>query len=256
LIAMRVPDSVEYCRAIGLDIEKWLAGDLLDLLVVSSYFQLDEWEYSVALGHKYDVKVYPSLDESRVADEHARNMRSSPLAYRGRAAEVWAARADGVYMFNAFDPKDPLWRELGDPKALTGQDCDYFGSTRGAVRANGGNLPMGPFQKIETLNPANPKALEPGGSRIARLNAGGGFSDQDAVKLTLRLKFDPPTAPEVLQVSINGQALAPEAGDKGWLHCPVQPTQVRPGVNRIEVKLASGARKSLKWQDLLLEARH
>jgi len=169
---------------------------------------------------------------------------------------VWAAGADGVYLFNAFDPKDPLWRELGDPKALAGQDCDYFASTRGAVRANGGNLPMGPFQKIETLNPANPKVLEPGGSQTARLKAGGGFSEKDAVKLTLRLKFDSPTVPEGIHVSINGQALVPEAGKEGWLHCPVLPAQVRPGVTQIGVKLASDVRKALSWQDLVLEVRH
>ncbi len=65
LVAMRLPDSAEYCRAIGLDLERWLADDLLDLYIPCSYFQLNDWEYSIALGHKYGVKVYPSLDDVR-----------------------------------------------------------------------------------------------------------------------------------------------------------------------------------------------
>ncbi len=66
LIAIRVPDSVEYCKAIGIDLELWLAEDVVDLLIVSGYFRINPWEYSVNLGHKYGVQVYASLDESRV----------------------------------------------------------------------------------------------------------------------------------------------------------------------------------------------
>jgi hypothetical protein len=63
-----VPDSVDYCRFIGLDLEKWLGEGLTDLLVVTGYTQLNPWEDGVKLGHKYGVKVYPSLDEPRVRD--------------------------------------------------------------------------------------------------------------------------------------------------------------------------------------------
>jgi len=69
LIAMRVPDSVEYSKAVGLDLERWLSEGLVDLLVGSGYFQLNPWETLVALGHKYNVPVYPSLDESRVRSD-------------------------------------------------------------------------------------------------------------------------------------------------------------------------------------------
>jgi len=55
LIAVRVPDSVEYCRGIGLDIERWLKEGLVDLLITTCYFRLNPWEYSVELGHRYGV---------------------------------------------------------------------------------------------------------------------------------------------------------------------------------------------------------
>lgn len=34
LLAVRVPDSLEYCRFVGLDLERWLAEGLVDLLTV------------------------------------------------------------------------------------------------------------------------------------------------------------------------------------------------------------------------------
>src|SRR5690606_14864319 len=71
LISVRVPDSAEYSRAIGLDIQAWLENDLIDMLGVASYFQLNSWKTSADLGHRYGVKVYPSLDESRVREAEA-----------------------------------------------------------------------------------------------------------------------------------------------------------------------------------------
>ena len=62
LISIRVPDSVDFCRAIGIDLERWLSEGLADLLVTGGYFRLNPWEYSVRLGHRYGVPVYPSLD--------------------------------------------------------------------------------------------------------------------------------------------------------------------------------------------------
>jgi len=43
LVAIRVPDSVDYCRYIGLDLERWLGEGLTDLLIVTGYTQLNPW---------------------------------------------------------------------------------------------------------------------------------------------------------------------------------------------------------------------
>lgn len=256
LIAMRVPDSVEYCRAIGLDLEAWLADDLLDLLVVAGYFQLNDWEYSVALGHRYGVKVYPSLDEPRIRDEAARQARAALASMRGRAANVWASGADGVYLFNLFDPRHPAWRELGDPAGLRKLDRDFFGSVRGVVRANGGNLPYERFQKLETLNPDNPRALAPGGQVAARIKAGAGSAANSSTRWTLRLRFDHAPAPELLKVVLNGRSLEPQADGRDWLRARLESVDVRPGLNEVSTALAPDAPKAIKWLDMMLEVRH
>jgi len=153
LLAVRVPDSVDYCKWIGLDLERWLSEHLVDILVVGGYTQLNPWDYSTALGHKYGLKVYPSMDESRVRDEDARKLRESMETYRGRALNAWTAGADGIYMFNFFDPLSHLWRELDKPALLRTRSRNYFASVLGA-----GSMPV-PHQKlihVPTLNPAAP----------------------------------------------------------------------------------------------------
>ena len=122
LLAIRVPDSAGYCRALGLDVEQWLKEGLVDLMTVSGYFRLNPWQVSVELGRKYGVPVYAGLSESRFRDNEIRALRQSAAGYRGRAAEAWAAGAAGMYTFNLFNPKSPVFREIGDPVALAGMD--------------------------------------------------------------------------------------------------------------------------------------
>ena len=257
LIAMRVPDSVEYSRAIGLDLEQWLADDLLDLLIVTSYFQLNEWDYSVKLARKHGVKIYPSLDDSRAGDESGKQLRTTPLAYRGRAAEAWASGADGVYLYNAPAPDSSIWRELGDSQVLSKLDKDYFASVRGAIGSAGGNLPIQPYLNIETLNPKNPKPLTPGKTAVARINIGEEYAKSDPVKLTLRLRFDSPFSEKLLSATFNGEQIQLAPAALGWLEAVVPNDVVQKGANRVELtSLQNAAEKSLSWTDCLLEVRH
>ncbi|MCX6950793.1 MAG: family 10 glycosylhydrolase [Verrucomicrobia bacterium] len=255
LLAAHVPDSAAYCRAIGLDLERWLADDLFDVLVPAGYFQLNDWETSVALGHRYGVKVYPSLDETRLRDEAAVNLRMTDLGYRGRAANVWSSGADGIYLFNFFEPKSPRWRELGDPRGLARLDKDYFASFRGVGVAAGGNLPFPTYQMIETLNPTRPNTVAPGGAASARLRVGEDLKAAGDVRLTLRLQFGSATAQPV-SIKLNGKSLPVQRTDQDWIECAPTPADVRRGFNDVEVALAPSATKPVKWLDVMLTVRH
>lgn len=256
LVAVRTPDSVEYCKAIGLDLEKWMKDDLIDLLVVSSYFQLNDWPYTVELGKRYSIPVYPSLDESRVRDESAQAIRNSPLAYRGRAANVWLSGADGVYLFNFFNPHSSLWRELGDPAKLSAMDKDYFGSSRGAVPAAGGNLPYGAFQAIETLNPTNPKRIAPGKSTTSRIRIGESWTAESPVHLTLRLQFREAVRPQDVQVVLNAQRLDTGSASDDWIEFAAPHWALRAGENKVKVSLDATVKEAIEWTDLVLQVRH
>jgi hypothetical protein len=256
LIAVHGPDSVEYCRAMGLDLEHWLANDLLDLWIPGGTFHFNEWDYSVALARKYSVKVYPSLDNPRVKDDLAKQMRTTLLAYRARAAKVWAAGANGVYMFNIFDPTSPLWRELGDPGALTRLDQDYFASFLGAINSSSGNLPLPPFTKLELLNPGAPKSVAPGKGATARLNIAEDFSNAGGVRLKLRLRFKSPPDASLLQVTFNNHQPKFLRVDRDWVEYSLSPQDVRSGANQTGVTLSANAPQRTIWTDLLFEVRH
>ncbi|MEI8191234.1 MAG: hypothetical protein WCI75_16080, partial [candidate division NC10 bacterium] len=62
LVAARTPDSDAFCRAIGLDLERWMQEGLLDIWVAGGDFRLNPWPSSVALGHRYGLAVWCDLD--------------------------------------------------------------------------------------------------------------------------------------------------------------------------------------------------
>lgn len=246
LLSIRVPDSVDYCKAIGLDLERWLKDGLIDLLVVTGYFQLNDWSTTAALAKKYGVKAYASLDESRIKDETGRKARTTSEAYRGRAAAVWQAGLDGVVLFNFFDASSPLWKELGDANTLAKLDKDYFASVRGIVNSNGGNLPYGPYQKVETLNPSNPKKIAAGKEATARIVLGVAST----AERTLRLRFRTTPQLDGLIVKVNGKPVTMHDSEAGWIESSI-PDSLVAGWNTVTVE----SRQAVEWLDLMVRER-
>jgi hypothetical protein len=125
LIAVRVPDSVGYCKAMGLDVVRWLEGDLIDIVVGGGYFQLEPWENLVALGKRYDVPVYACLSASRIVSSSQPESKGAIEVWRGEAKRAWDAGVSGIYTFNRFNPNDPIFRELGSLDTLRGLPATY-----------------------------------------------------------------------------------------------------------------------------------
>lgn len=262
LIAMRVPDSTDYARAIGLDLERWLREDLLDLMIASGYFQLNDWNYSVALARAHGVKVYPSLDEPRTKDSLARAERRRDRGYLGRGASAWQAGVDGIYMFNYFSDSNlkfelggGVLRTIGDPARLAQADKDYFASVRGVGAAASGNHPLRDFQRIETLNPDAPRLVASGAESAARIQLGEDVSRESA-RLELALRFEGVVPLENIRVSINGNRLIAPRRAEPWIEFDVTADKVRPGSNQVSVRWDGQGAKSLRWLDLVLRARH
>lgn len=109
-LAVRVPDSVEFALFCGYDIERWLSEGLIDAMITSGYHQFNYWDYSVRLGHKYGVSVYPSLDEPRFSvnspsGDNPRLRRRTFEATRGRVNNALSSGADGYMLFNYRYPE-------------------------------------------------------------------------------------------------------------------------------------------------------
>jgi hypothetical protein len=234
LVAIRVPDSVEYCKFIGLDLERWLSEHLVDLLIVGGYTQLNPWEYSVQLGHKYGVKVYPSIDESRVRDEAARKLRETPETFRGRARNVWNSGADGVYMFNFFDPHSSLWRELGDPKTLGKLDRNYFASTRGPGAMP---VPHRDFIRIPIFNPADPVTITSDVAAEVTFYFGEDPRSLKKSKIELRLQCKKISDEGRVRFALNGRALPKPEISADWLHWRLDRQFFNRGNNALKIEM-------------------
>ncbi len=211
LICVRVPDSIPYCKAIGLDLDQWLKAGLVDLLVLGGYTQMNPWPDYLALGKKYHVKVFPSIDDSRVSDKLALAQRRSNEAYCGKAINAWGIGFDGLYLFNYTPtsfPNSPIWNQIGSPDTLRGLDKDFFVSWLGDA-ATRNDFSNSGFVNVPTLNPRDPVAMsESEPARVALL----AYEPIDAAsppRLTLELRVRGVEDPAAVRVNLNGHNLGP-----------------------------------------------
>lgn len=238
LIMVRATDSVDFNREMGLDVERWLQDGLFDMLATTCYFRLNPWETSVALGHKYGVSVYPCISDSRVKGE-GRFRRGSVESYRGQALEAWAAGADGIHLFNLFDVfggRSPVFKEIGDPKALRTMDRLYFVTVRDgkpdswlAGGSKHSNLPV--------FTPAHPKTITASKPLSFDLTVGEEFDAGAKVQATLHVQMPALRNVNDVCVKLNGHELCGGKLAKDWLDLNVNPVWIKKGANPIEIAL-------------------
>lgn len=253
LLAIRVPDSVELARDLGLDVEAWLAEGLVDLVSASCYYRLTPWSELVDLGRRHGVPVYPCLSESRLklASGKIEPLRNTVEALRGRALNAWQAGASGIYVFNLFDPRCAFWREAGDRAGLSRRSRIYFASVRGM----GGALWRVPrayrYRRLPLLAPER----APGSVVHVRgeltevgIDAGGDLSAVRAIELRMRVA----DLDDLARVAArwNGRWLPAGEWRDGCLCWPLAAAEVRPAGNRAGLVLAGAA--GPVWEDLQL----
>ena len=272
LLAVRVPESLGYCQATGLDLERWLSEDLVDLLVAGGDFSLAPWEHMVELGHKYDVPVYACLNnswanglgaiESHGEGRHEAKDRNSIESYRGRAAVAWNAGVDGVYLFNFFDPHLSLWREVGDRKTLGGLDkvfyvnvLGFWGVPRPRVSLKDGER----FLRLPTLSPDQPEVLKTGLKLETPVAVGENFQSRTAhgsnPQVRLQLLAENLSDIGDVHVVLNGTPLSGGMLREG-LQIEVPCQLIRQGLNKVEMTLAAGVSTPVTIHDLILSIRY
>lgn len=275
LLAARTPFSVEDSRFVGLDIEKWLQEDLIDLWVpggLQESIMTQSFKPIVDLGHRYDVPVYPCIawafwQQWAFLDDGAGSNRTRELwtkalriegtanfvalnswegamaGWRSGAVNLWNAGADGIYVFNGFHgaPVD-VYGEIGDRETMANKDkifgVDRFegGSSFSDVREV--ELPQGELVKTEF--------------QVGEVIASG-----DACELLFRLHVWDFSRDDI-SVKLNDQSLddlkpaGPEQESRGqWLECRLDPGQVAMGNNKVE--LTVGKRNESMQTPLILD---
>lgn len=245
LLSIRIPDSVEYCYQIGLDVETWCSEGLVDFVSTTCYFRLNPWSYTVELGKRYGIPVYPCLSESRIAAvSKPWSERKTTEVYRARAANVWQAGANGVYLFNAFDGTAPWWREIGSPKTLVGLNKRYFATVRSGDYRHYLNSDDS-FDLLTHLSPNKPKMLSAGELYRLPIDTAEDFEAAKgqgmSAKVLLRLDIRPVPDPQWIQVTLNDAPLADGGIMNDWLVFPVEPDLLQKGTNQISIKERANA---------------
>ena len=223
-LAARTQDSVGFLMDIGLDVETWLREHLIDLWSATSYFQLEPWSDSAALAHRYGVRFYASMDESRLRGgigsdaKGAVPLRSSLAFYAARFAAATAAGADGVYVFNVDDVcAYHGGREVSellsiDPAAPKAPERFYFATERGSERdiedclAGGKSYARTPF-----LSPVDVRRLTPERSFTFRFEIA---DERKAASATVEVLAD---RPDAVSAHVDDVPLEPLGATSGGL---------------------------------------
>jgi hypothetical protein len=254
LIAVRGPDSVGFSRDIGLDIEQWMKEGLIDCFIGSDYFQLNQYGVQVELAHRYGVKCYPGLSETRVVipGKGGDSRRGSDASYRARAMNAFAQGADGVYVFNEYSATRPYLKTIGSPTTLLGQDKLFFvnwvDGKPSEYLADGNR-----YQQSDILTPADPVLLAAGKPVARGLFVGEDLRAASAAglhpALDLQLQIAPLGTAAAAQVEWNGKALTGGELRDGQLHFALAGDQVAQGLNRVglTLKQRADAASSQDW---------
>ena len=266
LIAARAPFNLSDARFVGLDLEKWLQEDFIDILIPGGRYEsemTESFKEIVELGHKYDVPVYPCIDwnfwdhwafldlgaeKHRTYESWLSNLyggqperRNKPsyavtfnswggtmAAWRAAATNLFYAGADGIHTFNAFFAKEDIWREIGDPANMAGKD-KIFGVDRFCGDSS--------FKNVRELE------LKQEGPVGVQFQVGEDVESGNAAELRFRLHFWEFASNDDIDVKLNNEPLddlksagSPQTHSAGqWLECLLRPSQVNRGENRVEL---------------------
>lgn len=251
LLSIRVPDSVEYSKKIGLDLETWLAERLCDFYMASDYFQLESRADLVRQGHKFGVPVYAGISESRVRNGE-RFSRSGLEAYRARFDTAWNAGLDGIYIFNVYNPNEAYLAEAPHPEVVAKGDRFYFVTTQYGGYKPAFYLADGEsYRRLPVLCP-DVQTVIGEKKQIYPIETGRAPVKEDLVKgeklhvfLAMRLgKMPKGQAIPKIKVSINGKEISDpvcnDAWSDDWLDWKLGADDLKSGINEITVQTEKG----------------
>jgi len=256
-LSVRVPNTVEGCRRLGLDVDEWIRDHLVDLVVPSTFFAQDteedvsEW---VELAGASPVRIHAAIEEAYLTgaslgrDIPEFQIRSTlmqaltPEMIRAMAARHWAAGANGLYVFNWSSTMTTYGRnhfdllhDIGSSLSLEHKDKCY------TVMRRNGDFPNCFPQKRQVPAALTDEELQIGINVVDDLDAAG----ERTARVQLRILLEELTHLDEVEVTLNGRVLicanelqpggrAP--GRKAWLFYNVTETPPVQGANEIGIR--------------------
>ena len=239
LLMVRVLDSVGACLAQGLDLEKWCADGLVDIVAGGSEIRLNQTAYMAELARRYPrVKFYSTQTEAQMVGQHPLLKRNNnPLNFRGQAAVAHYEKV-GIYSFNEYFPGLDHARylnEIGDEKLLMGLNKFYYFSH---VYSNAGSYGRDweRFQIMPKVVPAGPMPFDRDGKEI-ELYCG---NENPGAKMLLMLHLRNASV-NTVQVHFNGTLLENGRTLDGLAVYEVPQSIWHPGKNIVSVRTTGDA---------------
>ena len=105
LLSARVPDTFGQAIHLGMDVEAWMAQDLVDLIIAGGGYASStlDVEHFVQTAHEHDVRVYPCINQKPWSCDPAWCREGN----RALAARWHRTGADGIHFWNLATPFDP-----------------------------------------------------------------------------------------------------------------------------------------------------
>jgi hypothetical protein len=239
LISIRIPDSVDYCKAMGINIEEWLKQGLFDIMVVSGRFRMNNWDYSINLGRKHGVMVYPCISESRVGGNWLTSgLRCKAQTMYGRAMTILKKGANGIYTFNWFNPRWRRWKIIGSLDTLEGESKVYYQTVcNGNPELYLKNSKK--YQKRLILTPDNPLRLYPDKPVNINLYIADNFKEMvkqgKKPRITCNIEIDKLKTANDIIVSVNGHLLKALSKNGMMLTYSINHSMLKIGNNKFTI---------------------
>ena len=140
ILGVRVPTTLQECRAVGIDLATWTAEGLVDCACPSHRSKPDcniPVEEFVKICKDTPCRIFPTI-QSNVAAQYDREVVLRLSHYRGIANNFFAFGAGGISTFNFMIGGIGTWhvkrhqgkwdmlREVHDPEALGKKERRYF----------------------------------------------------------------------------------------------------------------------------------
>ena len=260
IVAMRAPDSVGYCKAIGIDLVRWFDGKFVDIWIGGGYFCLNPWATSAEFAHRHGVKFYASMDETRIPGVAAHKKlpilkgRMTLPFYAARFADAMASGCDGVYVFNI---EGSFLHDVVsiDPSRTRGLETVRFAVDRGS----GGYRPWkylkdgGRFGNLPKIDPGEPLRVKPGETcNFDMFIAGDSLYGVGVVtaKVMTNLKSG-----EVISFSCNGRPFKMPEVRAGVFGCTLPADALKAGKNTFTVAFPQTVSDKTTFNDFVLRIK-
>ena len=248
LFAIRVPDSVGYCLAIGFDWEGLMKEGVFDMVFPAGNHHLQPWGKSIELCHQYGVKCYPSIDMPMFVNL-PRLSRHATESYLARVAAAKQAGADGIFYYNLFNETHVRTVMALNDEAIRYADKRYHISPIVHWRPTH-NLSTGEkYNTLPELHPHVQTSLLPGMKRDFVLEFGDDLQalkkEGKPVRAIATMLAD--AMPDIVEISSNGKVWEP-MGSTGDTHRYAVPENaLLPGPNTITFRNTASSEKSTSF---------